>query len=69
MAIRAYTMHEVSRHPERLRRAAAFIGAGLRSGSFRSVVDRTFELDHIVDAHRHLESNAQIGKIVVTAPR
>ncbi|TQF06996.1 zinc-dependent alcohol dehydrogenase family protein [Kitasatospora acidiphila] len=69
LAIRSYTMHEVSRHPERLRRAEAFIIAGLRSGAFRSVVDRTFELDHIVDAHRHLESNAQIGKIVVTVPR
>ncbi|WP_233358673.1 zinc-binding dehydrogenase [Thermomonospora amylolytica] len=40
--------------------------SGLRSGAFRPVVDRTFDLDEIVAAHRHLESNTQIGKIVVT---
>jgi NADPH:quinone reductase-like Zn-dependent oxidoreductase len=64
--MRTYTMLETATRPERLRRAEAFISSGLRSGAFRPVVDRTFELEHIVDAHRYLESNAQIGKIVVT---
>lgn len=66
--MRTYTMLETARRPERLRRARAFIEAGLRAGAFRPVVDRTFDLDEIVEAHRHLESNAQIGKIVVTVP-
>jgi NADPH:quinone reductase-like Zn-dependent oxidoreductase len=65
---RTYTMHETTRRPERLRRAAAFVTSGLRSGAFRPVVDRTFDLDDIVTAHRYLESNTQIGKIVVTVP-
>jgi NADPH:quinone reductase-like Zn-dependent oxidoreductase len=30
------------------------------------VVARTFPLSQIVEAHRFLESNQQIGKIVVT---
>ncbi|MFD0634145.1 zinc-binding dehydrogenase [Catenulispora yoronensis] len=30
------------------------------------MVDRVFALEDIVAAHRHLESNAQVGKIVVT---
>ncbi|YCK36180.1 zinc-dependent alcohol dehydrogenase family protein [Actinomadura sp. ATCC 39365] len=64
--MRTYTMHETTRVPERLRRAAAFVASGLRSGAFRAVVDRTFDLEEIVRAHRHLESNAQFGKIVVT---
>ncbi|MEU1719598.1 zinc-dependent alcohol dehydrogenase family protein [Nonomuraea sp. NPDC005692] len=64
--MRTYTMHETTRVPERLRRAAAFVASGLRSGAFRAVVDRTFDLEEIVQAHRHLESNAQFGKIVVT---
>ncbi|MER6513654.1 zinc-dependent alcohol dehydrogenase family protein [Nonomuraea sp. NPDC001636] len=64
--MRTYTMHETTRVPERLRRAAAFVASGLRSGAFRAVVDRTFDLEEIVEAHRHLESNAQFGKIVVT---
>ncbi|MFF5210459.1 zinc-dependent alcohol dehydrogenase family protein [Streptosporangium sp. NPDC000396] len=64
--MRTYTMLETARRPERLRRAAAFVTSGLRSGAFRPVVDRTFDLGEIVEAHRYLESNAQIGKIVVT---
>ncbi|MFD9379859.1 zinc-dependent alcohol dehydrogenase family protein [Streptomyces sp. NPDC059999] len=64
--MRTYTMLETTARPERLRRAQAFVASGLRSGAFRPVVDRTFELDEIVEAHRYLESNAQIGKIVVT---
>ncbi|MFI9723421.1 zinc-dependent alcohol dehydrogenase family protein [Streptomyces sp. NPDC052396] len=64
--MRTYTMLETANRPERLRRAEAFVASGLRSGALRPVVDRTFELDEIVEAHRYLESNAQVGKIVVT---
>jgi NADPH:quinone reductase-like Zn-dependent oxidoreductase len=67
--MRTYTMLETTRDPERLRRAAAFVTSGLRSGAFRPVIDRTFSLADMADAHRHLESNTQIGKIVVTVPR
>ncbi|MFD0539581.1 zinc-dependent alcohol dehydrogenase family protein [Actinomadura luteofluorescens] len=67
--MRTYTMLETARDPERLRRAAAFVTSGLRSGAFRPVIDRTFPLSEMADAHRHLESNTQIGKIVVTVPR
>ncbi|MFD0683707.1 zinc-dependent alcohol dehydrogenase family protein [Actinomadura fibrosa] len=64
--MRTYTLLETTTQPERLRRAEAFVASGLRSGAFRPMVDRTFTLDEIADAHRYLESNAQIGKIVVT---
>ncbi|MEV0381441.1 zinc-dependent alcohol dehydrogenase family protein [Nonomuraea sp. NPDC050643] len=66
LSLRTYTVHETTTDPERLRRAAAFVLSGLRAGAFRPVVDRVFGLDEIVEAHRHLESGAQIGKIVVT---
>jgi NADPH:quinone reductase-like Zn-dependent oxidoreductase len=52
--------------PQQLRRAEHFINAGLRSGSLSPVIDRTFDLDDVVQAHRHLESNEQVGKIVLT---
>jgi NADPH:quinone reductase-like Zn-dependent oxidoreductase len=64
--IRTYTMLEITRDPDRMRRATAFITSGLLSGTFRPVVDRMFPLEEIVEAHQHLESNAQFGKIVVT---
>ena len=38
----------------------------LADGTFKPKIDRTFTLDQIVDAYRYLESNQQVGKIVVT---
>ncbi|MEU6507002.1 zinc-dependent alcohol dehydrogenase family protein [Streptomyces sp. NPDC046942] len=64
--MRTFTMLEITRDPARLRRAKAFITSGLRTGMLRPVVDRLFPLQDIVAAHRHLESNEQFGKIVVT---
>jgi NADPH:quinone reductase-like Zn-dependent oxidoreductase len=66
VAMRAFTMREVAHDPERLRRAAAFISSGLRDGTFRPVVDRVFPLTDVVDAHRYMESNTHVGKIVLT---
>ncbi|MDX8141819.1 zinc-dependent alcohol dehydrogenase family protein [Lentzea sp. BCCO 10_0061] len=63
---RAYSMHSISRDPGRLRRAVAFINAGLAVGSFTPAVDRTFDLAEIADAHRYMEASSHIGKIVVT---
>ncbi|MFJ4466855.1 zinc-dependent alcohol dehydrogenase family protein [Streptomyces sp. NPDC089424] len=66
LTTRTYTLFEITTDPERLRRAVAFVGAGLASGSFVPVVDRTFDLADIAEAHRYMESNGQVGKIVVT---
>ncbi|WP_316528499.1 zinc-binding dehydrogenase [Kitasatospora brasiliensis] len=64
---RFYSMHDVTHDDERLRRAHAFVAAGLADGSFTPVVDRVFEgLDAVVEAHRYLEAGAQAGKIVLT---
>ncbi|MCZ4120977.1 zinc-dependent alcohol dehydrogenase family protein [Streptomyces sp. H39-S7] len=64
--LRTFTMLEITRDPRRMRRAAAFVTSGLRTGFLRPVVDRLFPLEDIVQAHRHMESNTQFGKIVVT---
>ncbi|MEV6417383.1 zinc-dependent alcohol dehydrogenase family protein [Kribbella sp. NPDC051718] len=64
--LRTYTVHEITRNPERLRRATAFVTSGLRTGAFKPTVDRLFTLDNIIEAHEHLESNTHIGKLVVT---
>ncbi|MEV6796297.1 zinc-dependent alcohol dehydrogenase family protein [Streptomyces sp. NPDC051320] len=61
-----YTLFEITSDPERLRRAVAFVNAGLASGSFTPVVDKTFDLSDIAGAHRYMEANGQVGKIVVT---
>ncbi|MBN0948891.1 zinc-binding dehydrogenase, partial [Pseudomonas aeruginosa] len=51
---------------EALERAKAFILQGLESGALRPIIAKTFTLSDIQDAHRFLEANQQIGKIVVT---
>ena len=67
LIMRSFTLFAMTRDEERLRRAAAFVAAGLRSGEFVPQVDRVFSgLDEVVEAHRHLESNTQFGKIVLT---
>jgi NADPH:quinone reductase-like Zn-dependent oxidoreductase len=68
LIMRGYTLFEVTSDAGRLARAKAFVERGLASAALRPVIARTFALDQIVEAHRFLESNRQIGKIVVTVP-
>ncbi len=35
------------------------------AGVLRPVIDSRFELDRIADAHRHMEANANVGKILI----
>jgi NADPH:quinone reductase len=50
-----------------VRRIAAFLTAGLRTGALRPAIDQVFTLDDIVAVHRYLEQGQQRpGKIVVT---
>jgi NADPH:quinone reductase-like Zn-dependent oxidoreductase len=62
--MRTFLVHEISRDPERLRVASAFVTSGLRSGAFTPTIDRVFALDDVAEAHRHMERGGQIGKLV-----
>jgi len=66
LTIRGYVLFEITGDPQRLARAKKFIVDGLSSGKLKPIVAKTFPFDEIVAAHRYLESNQQIGKIVVT---
>ncbi len=48
------------------RRFAAEMLPLFDTGALRPVIDSTFPFDRIADAHRHMEANANAGKIVVT---
>lgn len=65
LAIRGYTLWEITLDPARLARAVDWIGSRLASGALRPVIDRVFALDQIVEAHHYIESGRQNGKIVV----
>ncbi|MFH0522445.1 zinc-dependent alcohol dehydrogenase family protein [Streptomyces sp. M41] len=64
--IHGFAVDFVTGVPARMARAQAFVEAGLRAGTLTPVIDSTFDLTDIVQAHRHLESNQQVGKTVVT---
>ncbi|WP_437805618.1 zinc-dependent alcohol dehydrogenase family protein [Sorangium sp. So ce1078] len=66
LTMRWYAMMDTALDPERLRRGKQFVLSGLRAGSLAPIVDRTFDLGEIVEAHRYLESGAQLGKVIVT---
>ncbi|WP_309085764.1 zinc-dependent alcohol dehydrogenase family protein [Chelativorans sp.] len=66
LTLRGYLVHEVVGDRTRLEAAKAFILEGLETGALKPVIARTFPFDQIVEAHRFLESNEQLGKIVVT---
>jgi len=66
LTIRGYVLFEITTDPQRLERAKKFVVDGLSAGKLKPVVAKTFPLDRIVEAHRYMESNQQVGKIVVT---
>ncbi|HKM55183.1 MAG TPA: zinc-binding dehydrogenase, partial [Isosphaeraceae bacterium] len=67
LTVRGYVvLTDITGDPERLERGKQFVNEGLADGSFKPIIARTFPLEEIALAHRYLESNQQIGKIVVT---
>ncbi|MFI6910180.1 zinc-dependent alcohol dehydrogenase family protein [Nonomuraea sp. NPDC050394] len=66
LTIHGFNLDLITSDPERMARAKPFIEAGLRAGTLTPAIDRIFELEEISEAHRHLESNSQLGKVVVT---
>jgi NADPH:quinone reductase-like Zn-dependent oxidoreductase len=66
LSIRGWVASEIWNHPQRFERHKTIILQGLARGKLKPVIARTFPLDEIVEANRYLESNQQVGKIVVT---
>ncbi len=66
LTMRAYVLFEILNDPIRFERAKQFVLNALATGQLKPIIDKTFTLDQIVEAHRYMESNKQFGKIVVT---
>ena len=66
LTLHGFSADLLVRETDTRERLVHYVSSGLADGSLCPVIDRTFPLEEIVAAHRYLESNAQIGKIVVT---
>ena len=59
---------EITRVPEKLAIAKKYVYDRLADGQFHPKIAKTFPFGQTVDAYRYLESNAQVGKVVVAVP-
>lgn len=66
LSIRGWVASTIWNYPDRFARAKNLIVRGLAEGRLTPVIAKTFPFADIAEAHRYLESNQQIGKIVVT---
>lgn len=69
LTVRGYVLFETTGDPAKLAAATEFIRDGLEHGALKPLISATFDLDDIAAAHEHLESNTQLGKVVVRVPR
>lgn len=67
LTIRGYKVSEITADNARMAQGIEFVNQGLADGTLRPIIAKTFPLEKIVDAHRYMEANEQVGKIVVTA--
>jgi NADPH:quinone reductase-like Zn-dependent oxidoreductase len=65
LIIRGYTLREIFADPKLKAKAEQYVFDRVEAGHFKPRIDRVFPLAQIVEAHRYMESNEQIGKIVV----
>jgi NADPH:quinone reductase-like Zn-dependent oxidoreductase len=66
--MRAYSVRDITTKPERLAAAKRYIFERLADGRFVPKIARTFAYKDTVEAYRYLESNEQVGKVVIRMP-
>jgi len=53
-------------NPQRLARAKSYVYNRVKTGQFKPKIAKTFRFEEVVEAYHYMESNEQIGKIVLT---
>jgi NADPH:quinone reductase-like Zn-dependent oxidoreductase len=66
LSIRGYTVTEIRRDPQLLKTAKQYIYDRLADGRFHPKVAKIFPLAQAAEAYQYLESNLQVGKVVIT---
>jgi NADPH:quinone reductase-like Zn-dependent oxidoreductase len=68
LSIRGYILTEIKRDPAGMAKAHKYVFDRLADGRFVPKIAKTFPLAQTVQAYQYLESNQQVGKIVITVP-
>ncbi len=66
LTIRGYNMTDLLIDPAKSAAAIAFIQQGVQSGVLKPVVGQSFPLEEVVEAHRFMEANGHVGKVVLS---
>jgi NADPH:quinone reductase-like Zn-dependent oxidoreductase len=68
LSLRGYMLMEITQSPSLLAGAKKYVFDRLANGRFVPKIAKSFPFEQTVDAYRFLESNQQVGKVVVTVP-
>ncbi len=68
LVLRGYTVADVLSDPTKRAIAEKYVYDKVEAGVFKPRIAKTFTLKDVVAAHKYLESNEQVGKVVVTVP-
>src|ERR1035437_2008811 len=68
LSVRGYVLMEITLNPALLKTATKYVVDRLADRRFVPKIAKTFPFADTVEAYRFLESNQQIGKVVITVP-
>lgn len=66
ISMRGYSLMEIRRDPELLKSSKQYVFDRLSDGRFHPKISKTFPLAQSREAYEYLESNQQVGKVVIT---
>jgi NADPH:quinone reductase-like Zn-dependent oxidoreductase len=68
LSLRGYVLTEVTQNPALAEEAKNYVFDRLADGRFEPKIAQTFPFAQTVEAYKYLESNQQVGKVVITFP-
>lgn len=68
LTVRGYVLLEVTGNRSVAEQAKQYVFDRLADGRFAPKIARTFPFKDTIEAYRYLESNQQVGKVVITIP-
>jgi NADPH:quinone reductase-like Zn-dependent oxidoreductase len=69
LKIQGFTLFEITKNKQRLNKAIKYLHRLFSSNQVKPVIDKRFTLEEIQQAHSYMESNRQMGKIIVNIKR